>query len=43
MKPGFWKLKATVGLEIQGIGMLNQSDQPTQFGHFSYLDPPYLR
>jgi hypothetical protein len=19
-------------------GMLNQSDQPTQFGHFSYLD-----
>jgi hypothetical protein len=22
-------------------GMLNQSDQPTQFGHFFHLDPPY--
>jgi hypothetical protein len=21
--------------------MLNQSDQPTQFGHFSHMDPPY--
>jgi hypothetical protein len=32
--------------EIQGIGqygVLNQSDQPTQFGHISHLDPPYQR
>jgi hypothetical protein len=29
---------------MQGIspyGMLNQSNQPTQFVHFSNLDPPY--
>jgi predicted GIY-YIG superfamily endonuclease len=30
--------------EVQGIsphGMLNKSDQPTQFGYFSLMDPPY--
>jgi hypothetical protein len=40
---GFWKLKVTAGIENTGIGpygMLNQSNQPAQFGHFSYLDPP---
>jgi hypothetical protein len=34
----------TAGIEIQGIGpygMLNQSYQPTQCGHFSNLDLPY--
>jgi hypothetical protein len=40
----FWKVKVTAGFKIQRIGacgMLNQSNQPTQFGHFSYLDPHY--
>jgi hypothetical protein len=35
MKLGFWKLKVRAGKELQGIGpygMLNQFDQPTQFG-----------
>jgi hypothetical protein len=27
--------------ELAHKGMLNQSDQPTQFGHFFHLDPPY--
>jgi hypothetical protein len=40
MKLGFWKLE----VEVRGIvtyGMLNQSEQPTQSGHFSHLDPLY--
>jgi hypothetical protein len=44
MKLGFWKLKVTAGIGNKGIspyGMFNLSDQPTQFGHFSHLDPPY--
>jgi hypothetical protein len=44
MELGIWKLKVTEVYEIQGIspyGMLNQSDQATQFGFFSHLDPPY--
>jgi hypothetical protein len=43
MKLEFWKLRVTVGIENKGIGpygVLNQPDQPTQFGHFSDLDPP---
>jgi hypothetical protein len=41
---GFWKLKDTADMEILGVDpyrMLNQSHQPTQFGHLSLLDPPY--
>jgi hypothetical protein len=38
MYVGFWELKVTASMgNTQGIvphGMLNQSDQPTQFGHF---------
>jgi hypothetical protein len=46
MNLGFWKLEVTAGIEIlvQGLGpygLLNQSDQPTQFGHLSHLDLPY--
>jgi hypothetical protein len=45
MMLGFCKWRVTAGTEnIQGIspyGMLNQSNQPTQFGHFPYLDPPH--
>jgi hypothetical protein len=42
MKLGFWKLKVTADIGNKGTdpyGMLNQSDQPTQFGHFSHLIP----
>jgi hypothetical protein len=44
MELGFWKLKVTTGIENKGIGsyhMFNESNQPTQFGRFSTLDPPY--
>jgi hypothetical protein len=42
-KVGFWKLIGTSRIGNSAIGpdgMLNQSDQPTQFGHFSHLGPP---
>jgi hypothetical protein len=39
MMLGFWKLKVTAG--IGAYGMLNQSNQSTKFGQFSYLDPPH--
>jgi hypothetical protein len=42
MKLGFRKLKVT-GIGNKGIGwygMLDQFDQPTQFGHFFHLDAP---
>jgi hypothetical protein len=42
MKLGFWKLKLTAGIGNKGIrsyDMLKQSDEPTQFGHLSHLDP----
>jgi hypothetical protein len=26
--------------DTYSAGMINESSQPTQFGHFSYLDPP---
>jgi hypothetical protein len=41
---GFFKLKVTADIEnirIGPYGMLNQSNQPTQFGHFSSLDRPH--
>jgi hypothetical protein len=43
MMLGFWKLKVTAGIEntISPYGMLNQFNQPAQFGHFSHLDPPH--
>jgi hypothetical protein len=44
MKLGFWKLRHTSGIGNKGIspyGMLKQSYQSTQFGHFSHLDPAY--
>jgi hypothetical protein len=44
MMLGFWKFKVTAGIGNKGIGpyvMLNQSNQPTQFGHFSYVDSPH--
>jgi hypothetical protein len=44
MKLGFWKLKVRAGMRNKGIcphGMLNQSYQPTQFGHLSHLDLSY--
>jgi hypothetical protein len=34
----------TAGIGNKGIGaydVLNQSDQPTQIGHISHLNPPY--
>jgi hypothetical protein len=43
MMLGFFKLKVTAGIENKGTGscgMFNQSNQLTQFGHFSYLVPP---
>jgi hypothetical protein len=42
---GFWKLKITAGMEIQGIGpygILSQSKQLHQFGHLSHLDPTFI-
>jgi hypothetical protein len=44
MKLGYWKLKVTAGVGYKGMGpygMFNQSDQSTQLGHFSHLDPPH--
>jgi hypothetical protein len=41
MKLGFWELKITAATEIGQYGILNQSEQPTQFGHFSDLDSHY--
>jgi hypothetical protein len=42
MKLGFWKIKVMAGIgNTSPYGMLNQSDHPTQFGHFSRLDHPY--
>jgi hypothetical protein len=38
MMLGFWKLKVTADIENEGI---NQCNQPIQFGHLSYLDPPH--
>jgi hypothetical protein len=26
---------------IDPYGILNQTEQPTQFGHFFHVDPPY--
>jgi hypothetical protein len=33
MKLGFWKLEVTAGIGIGVYGIINQSNQPTQFGH----------
>lgn len=41
---GFWKAKATEGTGNKGIGldgMLNQTNQETQFRHLSHLDRFY--
>jgi hypothetical protein len=35
------KIESNNRYRIGPYGMLNQSDQPTQFGHFSHLDPPH--
>jgi hypothetical protein len=41
MQLGFCKLKVTAGKGIGPYGMLNESDQPTQFRQFIHLNPPY--
>jgi hypothetical protein len=44
LKLGLFKVKVTAGIGIQRIGsysMLNQTDQPNQFGKFPHLDTFY--
>jgi hypothetical protein len=43
MKLGFWKLESNSRYrkykKSAQMALLNQFDQPTQFAHFSHLDP----
>jgi hypothetical protein len=44
MKPGFWRLKTTRGIETPRIdphGVLKECDQSNQFGYLFHLDPPF--
>jgi hypothetical protein len=43
MMLGFWRSNSSYKKykKIGPSGMLNESDQPTQFEHFSHLDTPY--